>query len=408
MNVRHVACSFAILLAACGSSGDGSADPNDGALEGGDDTASPLDTGGGADAILPIDGGVDGSTDGAKPDTGAPTDTGTDVGVGPKSDIHFIGRFDKSDPKGPKFEWSGSAIRTRFSGTGIDVKLGGSANIFFQVVVDDVPTQIIKTSGAASYSLASGLADGQHDVMLYRRNEAFFGPVQFFGFTVASGKPLVPTSPKDSRHIEFIGDSITCGYGIEGTTPTCPFTADTEDEYFTYAGITARAVSAEQITTAWSGIGVYRDAGGGTTDQMPVRYERALPETTTSKWDFSQWTADVVVINLGTNDFAKGDPGTNYTTALTSFVKQVRGHYGKAEIFLVLGPMLSGTSLTQARTYITGVQTSLNAAGDTRVDFVEFDQQKTGEIGCGYHPGLVTHQKMATKLTAAIKAKMGW
>ena len=70
--------------------------------------------------------------------------------------------------------------------------------------------------------------------------------------------------------------------------------------------------------------------------------------------------------------------------------------------------MLSGTSLTQARTYITGVQSSLAAAGDAHVSFFEFDQQKTGEIGCDYHPNLVTHQKMATKLTAAIKAKMGW
>ncbi|MEO7096247.1 MAG: SGNH/GDSL hydrolase family protein [Polyangiales bacterium] len=406
MNLRKLGCAFAILAAACGSSGDGSADPTDGAA---DDTTTTLDGAGGTDTLAAADSGVDASTDGAKIDSGTPpTDVGTDTSTAPKSDIHFIGRFDTSDAKGPRFEWSGSAIRTRFSGTGIDVKLGGSTNVFFQVVVDNVPTQIIKTSGAASYSLASGLSDAEHDVMIYRRNEAFAGPVQFLGFTVAGGKPLVPSPAQYTRHIEFIGDSITCGYGIEGTSPTCPFTADTEDEYFSYAGITARNLSAEQITIAWSGIGVYRDYGGSTTDQMPVRYERALPESATSKWDFSKWQADVVVINLGTNDFAKGDPATSYTTALTSFVKQVRGHYAKAEIFLALGPMLSGGNLDKARTYITGVQSSLTAAGDTHLSFVEFDQQKTGEIGCDYHPNLVTHQKMATKLTAAIKSKMAW
>jgi lysophospholipase L1-like esterase len=403
----HLAVAFAIVLSACGSSGDGGADPGDGAI---DETSSGSDTSGGGDTLSSLDGGTDvAPTDGAKTDTSTPpTDSASDAVVGPKSDIHFIGRFDKSDPAGPKFEWSGSAIRTRFSGTGIDVKLGGSANVFFQVVLDGVPTQVIKTSGAASYSLASGLPDAEHDVMLYRRVEAFFGAVQFLGFTVTGGKPLIPTPPQYTRHIEFIGDSITCGYGDEGTSPTCTFTGDTENEYLSYAGLTARSLSAEQITTAWSGIGVWRDYGGSTTDQMPVRYERTLPEVSTSKWDFAQWTADVVVINLGTNDFAKGDPGTNYTTALTNFVKQVRGHYAKAEIFLTIGPMLSGTSLDKARTYVTGVQSTLTTAGDTHIDFVEYAQQVTGEIGCDYHPNLVTHQKMATKLTAAIKAKMGW
>jgi len=288
------------------------------------------------------------------------------------------------------------------------VKLGGSANVFFQIVVDSVPTMVVKTSGAASYSIAKGLPDGEHDVMIYRRNEAFAGAVQFLGFTVAGGKALIPTPAKYTRRIEFIGDSITCGYGIEGKTPDCSFSADTEDEYFSYAGITGRNLSAEQITTSWSGIGVYRDYEGTTTEQMPVKYERALPEVTTSKWDFTQWKADVVVINLGTNDFAKGDPAANYITAMTSFVKQVRGHYAKAEIFLVLGPMLSGTSLDQARKYLSGIATSFASGGVTHVNFVELDQQKTGEIGCDYHPNTVTHQKMATKLTAAIKAKMGW
>ena len=199
MSVRHLGCALAILLSACGSSGDGNADPGDGALEAGDETAVPVDSGA-TDTLGPIDGGADGAKDSGT------TDVGSDVGVGPKTDIHFIGRFDKGDPKGPQFEWSGSAIRTRFSGTGIDVKLGGSSNVFFQVVLDGVPTTVFKTTGAASYSLASGVADGEHDIMIYRRNEAFAGAVQFLGFTVTGGKPLVPTPVQYTRHIEFIGD----------------------------------------------------------------------------------------------------------------------------------------------------------------------------------------------------------
>lgn len=49
------------------------------------------------------------------------------------------------------------------------------------------------------------------------------------------------------RRIEFIGNSITCGYGVESENPSDPFTYETENHFYTYAARTARALKAQHL-----------------------------------------------------------------------------------------------------------------------------------------------------------------
>ena len=363
-------------------------------------------------------GGAGGSSSGGdattSSTTSAATSSGSSTGTGmvePMAAIHFLGRFDKSNPQAPSFAWPGSAVATRFSGTGIDVDLHDDGKNFFAVSIDGAaPTLLATTSAKDTYTLAQGLPDGEHDVMLFRRTESFQGVVHFHGFTAAGGKPLIPTPAPFKRRIELIGDSITCGYGNEGAGPGCNFTPDTENEWLAYGAITARALQAEPHVIAYSGKGAYRDYGGNLESQMPEIYGRIFADDSNSKWDFSTWTADVVVVNLGTNDFAKGDPGQPYVDAYAGLVKQVRGHYPNAYILCAVGSMLSGANLTKDITYVKSVVTAANAAGDAKVSFVDLGQQNGNAdgLGCDYHPSVKTDQLMADKLTAAIKTVTGW
>ena len=107
------------------------------------------------------------------------------------------------------------------------------------------------------------------------------------------------------RRIEFIGNSITCGYGVESENPSDPFTYETENHFYTYAARTARALKAQHLVVARSGIGVYRNYGAprsGSKDCMPAMYEQVLFTDSTELWDHTLYTPDVVCINLGTND----------------------------------------------------------------------------------------------------------
>lgn len=329
----------------------------------------------------------------------------------PLADLHLLGRFDLSDPQVPAFSWPGTAIVTRFSGTGLDVSLHDDGNNFFAVSIDGAPPTVLATNGAKdTYTMAQGLPDGEHDAVLFRRTESFQGIVHFHGFSPAGGKALIPTPAPFKRRVELIGDSITCGYGNDGVGPNCGFTAATENAWLAYGGIAARAMKAEARVIAYSGKGVYRDGAGNTADQMGALYERTFADIPGSTWDFSTWAADVVVINLGTNDFGPGDPGQPYIDAYSAMVKQIRGHYPEAHILCALGSMMYGPGLMQATSYVKSVVSAANAGGDPRVSFVDLGVQNGNAdgYGCDYHPNAKTGQLMADKLAVAIKAVTGW
>lgn len=373
-------CFALVLLAGCGSAGSAS------------------DDGGG--------GGLDGSTDVAptSPDLTMPTsDLSPDLAVTNTATIHFIGRFDFSDPQKPRFAYPGSTITTRFSGTGLTVALedGDHANRF-DVTVDGVlGPELVTSNGKTTYAVASGLPDGEHDVVIARRTESFVGTTTFAGF---SGAPLVATAGP-TRLIEIIGDSISCGYGILCDDPTQGFSPETEAETLAYGALTAKALLAAHVTVAYSGKGITQNYGGGKTDLMPEVWERTFADDSSSVWGFS-YVPDVVVIHLGTNDFWNGDPGADFVTRYTAFVKKVRSHYPAAPIVIALSPMLEEPNRTTCRGYL---QTIVADSNDAKVSFVEFAQQKTSDgLGCDYHPNLVTNQKMAVVLEAKLRAVTGW
>ena len=329
--------------------------------------------------------------------------------------VHFIGRFDTSDPAGPRFAWPGSEIDTTFTGTGIDVMLRDQGSNFFRVVIDGGTPTIVSTSSATTtYTLMSNLSgNGPHTLTLTKKTESYAGVVQYLGFAPHGGA-LVASPGPPARAIEYVGDSITCGYGDLGNGPGCKETNAVEDETVSYAALAAEQLSARQIAIAYSGIGMYRDGSGSTANQMPVRFTRTLADDPNSVWAFPKPTPDVVVINLGTNDFnsqdgGSPDPGLPFQAAYTAFVKQLRMRYPNAAILCTLSPMLGGSSRTAARTYIEAVVTQLTGGGDRLVSFLEFaEQQSSDGLGCDYHPSKTTHQIMATALVPAIRTATGW
>ena len=330
----------------------------------------------------------------------------------PSPNILYVGRFNTSDPAGPRSAWSASTIKANFSGTGISANLFSSGDNWYQVVIDGVaqtaPLHVGADTGG-DVVLASGLAAGNHTLELVRRTEAWVGDVQFRGFTVTGGQLLAAPTPL-ARRIEFIGDSITCSYGNEGTSPSQHFTTRNENAYLGFGSVAARALSADQFTICWSGKGVMRNYDGGTNELLPALYPRILPYDTTTLWNSSQWTPHVVVLNLGTNDFAASVPDkTAFTTAYSNFVKQIRAQYPSATIYCALGPLLSYTNLTTARDYITTVVNQLTTAGDTKVRFIEFPMQD-GSLGYGedYHPTVAQEAAMSNQLVNQIKLDLGW
>jgi lysophospholipase L1-like esterase len=326
---------------------------------------------------------------------------------GPPS-VQFIGRFDGSPDTGMRFAWSGSGVRARFRGTSVSVNLEDSGSNWFSVVIDDqVLSPFSAMAGSNSYQLADGLADGEHQVDLYRRTEANQGASIFHGFDLGNGELLSP--PRTHKHrLEVIGDSITCGYGDEGTSASCSFTPDTENHYKSYEAVAARALDAELVTIAWSGKGIVYNYGDDMNEPLPELYDRTIPTEAQSTWDFS-FQPEAVVINLGTNDFSTdNDPSAElFHDRYTAFLEHLRSKYPGAFIFCTVGPMLGGDDLDAARSGIDAAIATRNDAGDDRLKAWEMNISNDNP-GCDYHPSVATHAAMAMALQQELEAELGW
>jgi lysophospholipase L1-like esterase len=365
----------------------------------------------GGGAGMPANGGTAGSSGGGAATGGGGAAAGGAGGGGgapPSGDpaLHFVGRVDTTDPNAVKFAWSGTGVIARFQGTSVGVRL--STGQEYTVVLDGmVQPKLVPVSGITP--IATGLAAGAHTVELYRRTEGAQGVSTFMGFDFGGGTLLAP--PSITRRLEFIGDSITCGYGNEGPDMNCPFTPQTENHYLAYPSLTARALNAEVSTVAWSGKGVacnYGDDASSCTNPLPTYYERILPDQATPLWDFSKFVPDAVVVNLGTNDLSTTTDPTQaeFETAYRALLEKIRSKYPNAHILCTNGPMLGGEDLTTVRSYLTNVVTAM---ADAKISTFTIDAQDgTDGYGCDWHPSLARHEKVAAVVTAALRAKLGW
>ena len=348
-------------------------------------------------------------------DAAMAADAGVVIVDAPPSDpgapaVRFVGRIDRANPAAPRFAWSGSTILARFTGSSIGVRLAGATN-YFAVRIDGVlaPTVLTTSAGKQDYPLAANLGAGPHELSVFRRSEARGGETTFLGLILDPAGALLPPPPAPDRRLEVIGDSTTCGYGVNGKNAGCAASPANENYDLAYGPVAARAVGADLITVAWRAKGMYRNFAGDMNETMPVLYGRTLGVQPAVTWDFAAWIPDAVLINLGDNDFQKGDPGPPFVTAYTAFVKRLRGYYPQALIICGVGPKLSGTPLSRARQYVMGIVSAMNAAGDAKVDFLELPQAGPGDgFGCGGHASAATHKHMGETLAAELKTKLGW
>lgn len=315
--------------------------------------------------------------------------------------LQYMGRVSFKNPQAPAFDYPGVQIRAAFEGTSLKMYAKPMSGFFMVTIDRSEPFKVSFNSPTDSVvSLAVALKDTVHTICIMNCIEAYQRRPVFKG--------LLP-----DRKIEFIGNSITCGYGVESTDKTDPFADETENHYYTYAAIAARNLQAQHYVVARSGIGIYRNYNGpleGSPECMPACYDRTLFGDSTERWDFSRYTPDVVCINLGTNDVSTSgcDPDRLYR-AYADFLTTVRQHYPEAKIVLLSGCMLRGESLSIVTTALDRLTQERHQAGDYEVYRFDMTPQ-TGSLGygAGWHPSQLQQQRMADELTPFLQELMGW
>lgn len=230
-------------------------------------------------------------------------------------------------------------------------------------------------------------------------------------------KGKVSASEPRELKIEFIGDSITCGYGVDDPVKEHHFKTSTEDSTKTYAFKTAQALNADWSFVSVSGWGItsgYTSNGHKNADSViPTIYEKTGfswgntifgINPVNVMWNFASYQPDFVVINLGTNDASytkkHADKVQEYVDDYVVFLKKVRQKNPKAHIICCLGMM--GDELYEALSKAVSTYTLEN--GDKRISALRLDPQLMSDTICAdWHPSETTHTKASKKLVDKIK-----
>lgn len=321
---------------------------------------------------------------------------------------------------------SGSAVEFTVTGTESSVTIGGDWGINngedyrprYAVIVDDeIVLDELMSVKSKEIELFKGSSNRTARVKIIHLSEANNGCIGVGNITVTSDSPMpvVPAAKKDLC-IEFIGDSITCAYGVEGASQYENFKTSTENFMRSYAYLTAQKLDADYSAVCYSGHGIisgYTSDGTINTDSLiPPYYDKVGKSTSYAQheWDFSERENDVVVINLGTNDsgYVSKDletRGPEFTKSYVDFLMQVHEKNPNAYIICTLGTM----GCTELCPYIADAveQFKEQSGYDRAMSYEAAVQDATKPLGSDWHPSAETQQNSAYVLADKICQALG-
>lgn len=272
----------------------------------------------------------------------------------------------------------------------------------------------IANTYAHDYVITATQKKQLHLVRIYKATEAQNGLV-IVNYIKASKLKGVTETQKNK--IEFIGNSITCGFGDDDKEIPCNNGSkwyDQHNSYWSYASRIARSLHADFMLSAISGAGIYRNWNSdGPT--VPQQYESAyLVIDSAARWNFKNYIPDVVVIALGTNDLSGGDgktprrlfDSTTFVNTYIKFLKIIYGHYANAQIVLITSPMLNGEKAEKLLLCLKAVRKSITQQSISPRTIKIFEFKPMEATGCDGHPSIKEHEEMANEFLPFMKAVM--
>ncbi|MBR5133961.1 MAG: hypothetical protein IKV35_00005, partial [Clostridia bacterium] len=287
-----------------------------------------------------------------------------------------------------------------FNASVMCINWGNELAQYFTVVVDGVRSRVrVEVTEHAKYEakqilIAENLASGDHHIEVYRQTEAS----QSFcvGTSVTFTGTLLAPPPQAHLTFDVIGDSISGGYGAlwDGTSHQ-GFHPKYQDGTQTYAFLTGKAFGADVRVCQVSGYGCVR--GQNTNgDNMQKLYPYLCYNRDETPYPFDT-LADVVIINLGTNDSRVGVTGAEFQVGAKNLMQIARDKNPGAKIVWCTGMM--GTF------YGNEVQAAVKELGGASNGFF-YVNLPYGGSGAGAHPAAKEHQAAATVLQEFLRTNV--
>lgn len=359
----------------------------------------------------------------------SPTPSPTPSAEYPADKIQFIGRWysDGSDISSTSY---GHSLTIRFTGSsqvGITLSSGSqveSGKIYYQVTVDGAEATKVKHKGSkATLQLASELdPTKKHTLKLSRCSEAAYGETTIHDLVLDKGFTAFSPPSISGLRYEAVGDSITAGWNDLLSPGDDDGGSKGEDVLKTYEYHLAQGWGTNDWrAVARAGIGAVEVDGalGMEAEYLCSTFHEG--SSCSRPWDFTTWQADVVTVNLGTNDYSatKTEPSKkNFKGAYSSLLSTIRDKYPKATMFAIR-PMQyacpdwaaysdNPEKWERMSTYMKDIVDAM----DSNVHFIETGTQSKPWLDCekdfvdGTHPTAAGHKKFAKLLQSALEPYM--
>lgn len=352
--------------------------------------------------------------------------------------IERLGRI-YDGPNGEVFmNWTCSGLRFHFKGTCLIAEL----NAYYGEEIDKVPFDgsIVKRKlfpyaavfldnaeepisyfevkeQSQNYLLFSSDKEESHVITIRKMTENSKGKLSISKFLTDGDIQKTQDIGKKLK-IEFIGDSITCGFGNMSKERDHLFYSMDENGWMSHAAIAARKLKAEYNIIAYSGIAVTKGLGNMVwqAPSMPELYpytDRLVEETYGKKnsfeeWNFNQFKPDIIVMNLGTNDATIIDFNYEINRGIQKFeedyyqfLKMLRDKNGKEPwIICALGSMDYYLYDHIAKV----VEAFSKDNNDQKIKYFKYGRIRVmdGYGACG-HPNMITQERMGNEIADYIE-----
>lgn len=321
-------------------------------------------------------------------------------------------------------DWTASGIEfSAYCRGDVSVTLYSSEETYLTVYVDGVRvdetdfdhkthTRTGKTflaeAGTGTVCIAQDLEEGLHTFRVLKQADVRICEQTSIQSITLNGE--LADRPKDADlYIEFLGDSITCGYACLGINWIDERNAATTDGTSAYAYLTAQALGADFSMVSVSGIGIYK----GTSTSLPIMedvflYNSWYRSHTTPDYNPTR-VPDVVVINLGTNDEARIEGSESaFSKNVKSLIETVRSTYRKqVPIVFCYHSMKTGTVAPDLIAEVIRKQGGTEAGlyGVVMTEDVNASKPAYSHNGApGNHPSAEQHRKQAQTLTSFLQS----
>lgn len=356
-----------------------------------------------------------------------------------KNKLQRLGRtYDAADGD-IYINWTCSGIRFKFTGSSLVAELGGicgeetDINLFdgtsskrktwpyAAVFIDDSdePSEYFEVNSKShKFLLFSSEKEETHIITLRKLTENPKGKIAVKNF-ICDGTIDKPDKSTKKLNIEFIGDSITCGFGNKATDRDRPFFAEDENGWLSHAAIAARKLDADFSIVSYSGIAITKGIGkyqwpaSSMADLYPYT-DRLIEEQLNKQsgfleWDFKRSKYDVIVLNLGTNDATVIDfnediiKGTElFERDYYNFLSFIREKNGKTPYIIC--------SLGSMDYYLYDnikkvVKEFALRNHDDKISCFKYSRIRVtdGYGACG-HPNLITQERMGVEISDYIRS----